>query len=394
MQEDRPLASRFENFEAMPSEALWGKIEAGLGEKKQRRPVFWWFFGSAATLVLAFGLVPFYGDGDSNAILSAQKSLEKSTLIASKKVKFAKSSSLEKKSMAAENNSVIPSLSNAIRMKTKMFISRKVHKSPLQEPEQILELDDPAITPEPLAQTSKSVEEKKLPTVTEGDSVFSESPSPIPPFIIDPGLETDPPLKQRGFELGFSLGSGRGVKITNNTVPNTPSIPAVWSNELFDQENEDPNIEYWLPLVPVQLHLFVGKDIAKKFRITTGLGWNMYKEKVLLKVPQEFAISTPRNYLQLPFTFDYKIIQNQKLEWTTGPGILLGYNHIKNGNVKTNRYTSSVQWQSALRFQLTNNWSIFLQPHYRYQLRDSQEAKSALFRNHFYGLNLGVVQNF
>ena len=47
------LGTKFQDFGAAPSDALWGKVEAALEEKeKKRRGIIWWWLGSGASAAL------------------------------------------------------------------------------------------------------------------------------------------------------------------------------------------------------------------------------------------------------------------------------------------------------------------------------------------------------
>ncbi len=400
MQEDRPLASHFENFEAAPSDALWGKIEAGLSEKRKKRPVLWWFWGSAATLILTLGIIKFYSGENatlrSNGKQSRLNSVENKTETASKNTSISENPSVTKQTNGTKNPS---------KFEQKTF-SKKVNSSPSsslstqknkysQNKNESLQTKAEITTENLLAKTPKVETENIEPTITKSDSAQSDELSPNPPFTFVPKLEDEKLLKVKGFELGFSFGFGRGERVFNPPVPISPSTPPNTTiTASFDQENVDPNINYWLPVVPIQLQFTIGKEIRKKFKATTGLGLSIYSEKTRLLVPDEFVNTRRNNVLQLPVSFDYKIIQKQKLEWTTGPGVILGYNRLKDSEQTINHFTTTLQWQTALRFHLKNNWSVFLQPHYRYQISDNYVLKSAFYHNHFYGLNLGMVRRF
>ncbi len=397
MQEDRPLASRFENFEAAPSAELWGKIGAGLVEKRKKRPVFWWFFGSAATLLLALGVWHFnegkYPVSEKVEVLSAQKSLGREVKTSPEKNGIQANSSKTNDAPFTDHISEFSQIPARSKGKSNIVSIPKTSLAPSQ-------MNNTGLDFEPRISSPIRVEEiieieKPLIVEAEVDVIPPDLPTSEPRIDPIPELETNQAPKVRGFEIGLVVGTGRGAKIYNNFIPITPPPPDMGSLYLLlDQESGNPNIDYWHPTVPIQAQLLIGKDLGNRFRISSGLGWNIYQEKVRLKVPDSLLIGQRQHYLQLPLSLDFKIIKNQKIEWSTGPGFILGYNQFKNSTLKINRYTSNIQWQMALRFHLNKDWSTFLQPHYRYQLTDTDDGKSALYRNHFYGLNLGVVRRF
>ncbi len=73
MQDNTTLGSlqgRFEDFGALPSNALWGKIEDRIQEKRNRRGLFfWWTSGIAAVLLLSFGIYYFSNSAVENTTI-------------------------------------------------------------------------------------------------------------------------------------------------------------------------------------------------------------------------------------------------------------------------------------------------------------------------------------
>lgn len=392
MQEDRPLASRFEGFEAAPSDALWGNIEAGLSEKRKRRAIFWWFWGSAAVLVLSFGI---YKKAESSTNLeTAQTTQLRGKSQVKNKQAVTKTNQETVRTTAINPSIVIP--------QTLQGVSRNASKNKSNSSETITTPEVSKNVSWPVKSSSFEVNSDQgdyatveLPnTMTEeNDSLPTNSLPNIPETTIDDIEPTN--TRKKVFEIGFALGTGQGRKIINTPPNPTPSpINAIVFEGLDFSENADPNIQYWVPVSPFSIQLTFGRDLGRKFRVSSGLGFAQYGDRARLKEPKSWVLDTKLNVFQMSFTLDYKLIAANKLEWSTGPGIVWGVNHIQNGSLKTNRYLSSVQWQTALRYNISENWSAYLQPHYRFQLSDSDSGKSAFYHNHFYGLNVGFVRRF
>lgn len=392
MQEDRPLASRFEGFEAAPSDAIWGNIEAGLSEKRKRRAFFWWFWGSAAVLVLSLGIYKMAASSTNLETARATQLRGKSQV--KNKQSVTKTNQEMVRKTAMNPSIVIP--------QTSQGVSRNVGKNKSNSletiaiPEVSKDVSWPVKSSFFEANSDQGDHAKvELPnTITEENDSLSNNSLPN---ITEPPIDDIGPTNTRKkvFEIGLALGTGQGKKIINTPPNPTPSpLNSIVFEGLDFSENADPNIKYWVPVSPFSIQFTFGRDLGRKFRVSSGLGFAQYGDRARLKEPKSWVLENKLNVFQLSFTFDYKLIAANKLEWSTGPGVLLGFNHIQNGSLKTNRYLSSLQWQTALRYHISENWRAYLQPHYRFQLSDSDSDKSAFYRNHFYGLNVGVVRRF
>lgn len=73
------LGSRFEHFNAAPSDGLWDAISSGLDEKKKRRGLIWWWIGPG---IAAIGLIAasIYSDQSANTGLARLNTIHESKI--------------------------------------------------------------------------------------------------------------------------------------------------------------------------------------------------------------------------------------------------------------------------------------------------------------------------
>ena len=392
MQEDKPLTSRFESFEAAPSDAVWQNIESQLGQKKKRRLVFWWTSVLAASVIFGLFLLPYFSS-DSEPTTSK----EIIRLNQNKSNETKTDAALEEQTIAKRKKSSLNSAGEKYlnNIKTQSFVSPFGEKLTIQSKKKV-KIEEPFLTPElvPVDTPTPIAEIIKAELITDDSTINLVDNDNNSNTLVQPEIELpDPQVINKRWEIGLFVGAGRGNKIIDFQPLPSPSINPADQNNL-EATSLSGNTNYEQPVIPIQVQAIIARDLGKKLRLTTGLGFGLYRKNIRLFQEDELIKLTPLAQIHIPVLMDFKIIEKKKWEWTTGPGVLLGYRFNKLNNDNKHQLTTNLQWQTALRYQLKKDWSLSVQPHYRYQLGDNSPAKTVFYKNHFWGVNVGLIRKF
>lgn len=388
MQKDNNLKDRFADFGSAPSEKVWAGIESGLTGKKKKVGLFWWWtMGSAATVLLACGIIYSSYNNQAETKLSSkevnkqnaekqsedQKNATDSSAVDLKNKNFNTSITTNKKIKTNSDNKNDKYLNQVIPVSKKFTPYSQKIKLQIEKREKF----------ESAKQIQPRVDDKKDLTFKfmnihpnldfkglNSGSYFQDSlyRSQLSPRQI---VSLDSPTSrwQFGLRYGFWISpTSELVSQENIDFSLPPSGGSVAEISAASPINSQP-------LITPSLRLTVGYDLTERIQITSGLGYSTFRSR---NNNIEFqTISSPKfaRTIHIPISFNYSFISLDKLRGYIGLGttnalIFPGF------NLNSVDFTNDLQFHFGAQFQVIKGFSIDIQPSARYILVDSRKVFS------------------
>lgn len=408
------LGSKFQDYGAYPSDALWGNIEAALEEKdKKRRGIIWWWIGGAtAAAAIVAGVIMistsnFQNGGDKSIIpVIVDEFEEDEAFIEEMELKVT-----EKESENDYSNDEIEFVTDHQKIESEeTFIKNPIVRENLEkivEKEITKEVNsDPLI----LTETEKLNMTGQINLYTDCDYPRLLNCQPIEKTVTDHPWEI-------GFNVGYYLdGSRIGPAKKENTIPtNTTDQGFSTTQTIAINQNEslDINTSYNSGSVSKNFNVsgFVGKYFQKRMAWRIGLDFS----RTTYSIPSstDFAQSVPENVdfaissIGVPISLKYDFVQRERFKLRAGFTYLSEipiYENIQtNSNLQTlnapdnfSKFTSG--YRGALQFEMTNdirigrNFFLSVTPSYRYYMVEHVNSIHPLIkRKHWFGANVGLT---
>lgn len=427
MQKDRGLQDRFAEFGAQPSEQVWTKLETDLkGKKKRRAALLWWTglsFGVISILLvfLFVKTLPSTNDLKVSKVLAVEQ--ENVAKNRSQKEKGETGTTFEKNSISKPNKEVDENkndlskfyLNSNFRKEEqallKKIITPEYGVHPDIEVGNIVEVVDLNLSPkDSLPRKKREVELKRddfynlaiksvndsinqepkvlrtyKDTTKAADSIIKKDEVNLTPLVAENKSNSQP---QRGnWSFGLFVGRAQSIRADEATEAiNTGGFQSDLTNmEVVNYMYYNKETNYNKVL---SVELNASYTWRKRWRLRAGLGYEKYNRIVV----SELASLNSNTFYTKTFyqstQLNYAFLQKRKIEAYLG----LGYNNAFSSTIAqslSESYVGSVQIQTGVRLNLSEQWALDLQP---YLQRFNYWGKTnGLYRNSLLGASFGVV---
>lgn len=388
MQKDNNLKDRFADFGSAPSDKVWAGIESGLAGKKKKAGLFWWWtLGSAATVLLACGIIYSAYNNQANTKLSSNETNKQNTEKQNENQKNATDSS----TVDLKNENISNSIATNKKIKSNL------------DPKNDMDLK----RGNPVSKKFKPHFLKTKLQIEKREK--SESTKQIQPHV---GVKEELTFKFMNIHpnldfIGLISGSNfqdslYRSQLSPRQIISLDSPTSRWqfglrhgywispTSELVSQEN----VDFWLPppggpsavisgaspstsqpFITPSLRLTVGYDLTKRIQINTGLGYSTFRSR---NNDIEFQTTSSHKFartIHIPISFNYSFISQDKLRGYLGLGTTNAL-IFPSLNINSFDFTNDLQFHFGAQFQVIKGLSIDIQPSARYIIVDSRKVFS------------------
>lgn len=402
------LGSKFEHFNATPSDGLWDAIANSLDEKNKRKGIVWWWVGPgiAAILLVTILSVDFSKDATP---LTRQSQIYLTKNIPENRDKMTHHSLVAAPAKYKSNilNSPLKKVSLTQLVKPKEDV-KEVRKQPQKKALQ-------------KAAGSKKTVQLKQPLkneITEGDSLNTWPLSKLNLIAFSPNTSIQPLLnldrnKSNDWAFGFGYGAWqsfeRKLKPADNEAAENfnqvvqDSIGAINANWMETNE-------YYRTTRPIGLLFYCSYSIRPRLRVRSGLNVEYVKYKLSYN-PNEIAINNITSnqvfgvnqlVLGLPLGVEYDFLRGRRFRVGIGSHVLNEIPIIERLTVNPMNekqfalsYNLGLQTNLNFIYNLNERTKIQLNPGVRwYAIQNSKVFENLPRRSLLFGGSVNLIWNF
>jgi hypothetical protein len=406
------LQGKFQDFGAMPSDALWGSITEVLDEKKKRRGIIWWWIAgsSAAVLITLFAVVNSQinnsSETNSHIIVEEENEEEFNSNVNNKITEISATNKNEVMDLE-ENVEFIDSEnqneSNNVLIETmnQNYVSELVESIN----EQSVKNNNDEL--EDHVRDRFSIEPMR-PSITELLSFIPINPK-IPEIEIVAKTDVSKPW-EFGFELAYwnDIGTKEQTQTSslelfdNTSNVTTVDQSGVGVNSIYNAP--EPTLNNGWVRKNVNINLFAGKYISERWAWRTGLE---YARTSYYSYYGQFDLLDARTAITsvgIPISMKFDMIKKDRFRLNSRLGVVNEFPIYENSTTNftpSNQsqlkhfnfgYMGAVQLNVGAEFRIANNLRIGINPGFKYYFTQQMESENFLInKNNWFGGSFGLT---